>query len=85
MKKFALAIPRAARSSAGRLGVKRADAVHELVVRQLAGIWHVDEDVEVIAHEAIRQHRHAGKRRNAPKPFNEARLQIGRASCRERV
>ena len=44
------------------------------VVRQLAGIRHVDEDVEVIAHEAIRQHLHAGKLRNAPKPFDEARL-----------
>ena len=30
--------------------------------------------VEVVAHEAIRQHLHAGKRRNAPKPFDEARL-----------
>ena len=28
----------------------------------------------MIAHEAIRQHLHAGKRRNAPKPFGEARL-----------
>ena len=58
----------------GRPGVKRADAGQELVVRQLAGIRHVDEDVEVIAHEAIRQHLHAGKRRNAPKSFDEARL-----------
>ena len=30
--------------------------------------------VEVVAHEAIRQHLHAGKRRNASKPFDEARL-----------
>ena len=54
--------------------ISRADAGQELVVRQLAGIRHVDEDVEVIAHEAIRQHLHVGKRRNAPKPFDEARL-----------
>ena len=58
----------------GRPGVKRADAGQELGVRQLAGIRHVDEDVEEVAHEAIRQHLHAGKRRNAPKPFDEARL-----------
>src|SRR5574344_1651904 len=57
-------------------GVKRADAGQELVVRQLAGIRHVDENVEVVAHEAIRQHLHAGKRRNAPKPFDEAHLLI---------
>ena len=54
--------------------ISRADAGQELVVRQLAGIRHVDEDVEVVAHKAIRQHLHAGKRRNAPKPFDEARL-----------
>ena len=58
----------------GRPRVKRTAAGQELVVRQLAGIRHVDEDVEVVAHEAIRQHLHAGKRRNAPKPFDEARL-----------
>ena len=57
-----------------RLRKRRQVAGQELVVRQLAGIRHVDEDVEVVAHEAIRQHLHAGKRRNAPKPFDEARL-----------
>ena len=30
----------------------------------------------MVAHEAIRQHLHAGKRRNAPKPFDEARLPL---------
>lgn len=37
----------------GRPGVKRADAGQELVVRQLAGIRHVDEDVEVVACAAL--------------------------------
>ena len=57
-----------------RLRKRRQVAGQELVVRQLVGIRHVDEDVEVVAHEAIRQHLHAGKRRNAPKPFDEARF-----------
>ena len=43
--------------------------------RSSAGrLGQMDEQVEVVAHEAIRQHLHAGKRRNAPKPFDEARL-----------
>ena len=28
----------------------------------------------MVAHEAIRQHLHAGKRRDAPQPLNEPRL-----------
>ena len=48
--------------------------VRHLVAALLQNVRHVNENVEVVAHDAIRQHPHPGKSRNAPQPLDEPRL-----------
>ena len=52
---------------------------------QLRRLGQMDEQVEVVAHEAIRRNLDAGKLRHAPQPLDEARTllvsQVERAVC----
>ena len=53
--------------------IKRGDTVEQFLIAQLRRLGQMDEQVEVVAHEAIRQNLDAGKLRHAPQPLDEAR------------
>lgn len=58
--------------------IEHPDAREQVLVRQGRRLGDVDEEMEMVAHDAVRQNLHAGKARDAPKPVDKARALLFR-------